>query len=701
MSKFIGALTNLSVKKDIVSDVASKPNLEMMGNEVNSMFVRDVKSFTSVPVDKRVMAEKPKPPDINKESNFVPRTVPKAKDGDSVFVFSDLIAQSTGKKEYEISQKGHSARNVSHETGSDGTKVTRWDGVNQEKTAYIAEAKDKGNTLEISSSGKNGEFEANTKITREGFGATKETVTVKNNKTGTESSYTVEARGGDEKQTGFARNSEGTVTKYSLEKSRGIVNSETVRTEFIDGGIEMRETVKEMEHMINTLAHFSDTSMEEMVKLDFTEKEAIETLAKNIKEGKISTAKIKKEIYEENQYLTSMWDDGSLLELIEQEFALSLDDKNKPVFSRSKKIYDKEGNLTGEEEEETFYRKGQGEGERERVIVRRTYEFIEDERVQTGEEEFIDFFPGKGKKNLQFTRTYFHSGKKFYQRTDRIEKGDVSEEYRDLSDIMETGRKLLFARLLEGKAGEISIRHHRVIFYSSIETEEKEFRATIYKTIENPGVMLMRMDLPAGYSSVLPLWVITVFSGDEINTQYLFEGSKDATFIDRYDRTNSYHSFRGTLKGEELSREILREASGFQHYQDDEAGKKIIGEERSHLEYKFSDKAWGVFNIQTPGWLDQYSPPKWMKKDKETSLAEMLESIIYFLFKYLAHENSHRREVALEKRNTFIPIIASGKGSLEILLGQKFGIDLVFLLWEMLNIVGYAEDKEQFVRIKV
>jgi len=700
MSKYdIGKLIGTGIKTDIIRGSASEPTLEMMGKEVNTLMGRDNKYFSPVPARTDNIKSYRPLPDIKTESSLVPRSIPEERE-DS-FVFSDVVAQSSTSQEYDLSQKGHSLKSVSQEKSLDGSTNTKWEGVNQEKTSYTATAKEYGNRVEIKARGTKGEFESTVKITKDADGAKREEVEVKNNKTGTETTYSVETRGSDEKQRGTVRNFQGNHKTYELEKSGGQVVRETVRTDFFEGCIEIRETKRDIEKMINTLYHFSDKNMEDLVGLDFTEKEAIELIARNIKEGKISSAKIKEEIFQKDEGLTSIWDEGSLLELIEQEYSLSLDQKNQPLCSRSKKIYDKEGNLTGEEEEESFYRSGDGEVERERVIVRRTYRFEEDKRIQTGEEEFIDFFPISRKKNLQFTRTYFQNGKKNYQRTDRIEQGDVSDEYRDLSEIMETGRKLLFARLLEGKSREISIRHHRDIFYTSIETEEREIRNTVYKSLQNPSVLLMRVDPQQGFSEILPLWIITSASKDEINTQYLFEGVKDSTFIDRFDKTTSYHIFRGRLKDEELEGEILRGASGVQNNLDEEIIKKIRGENRSDLEYKFADKADSAFQVQTAPWLEMNTSPGWKKKDSEASASEMIEIINYLLIKYFDTANKPRRDMALEKRHSFLPLIVTGGAGLDLLLGQKFGLDLIFLTWEMLNITGYPEGKDRFAGIKV
>ena len=701
MSKFnIGKLMTGGLKADIVSAGTAEPNLEMMGKTVNTLFGRDNKSLSPVPARTSNIKSYRPLPDINKEASLVPKSVPRAVDNQSTFAFSDVLAQSTTRQEFETSQNGHSLKNVTQNTGPDGTTRTEWQGVNQEKTSYTASAKQEGSNVEIKARGGKGEFESTASVTKGADGTRRESVNIKNNRAGTETTYRVETKGSTEKHKGTTRNFQGNHKTYECEKSRGQIVKETTRTDFSEGCVEIRETVKDMEKMIDTLYHFSEKHMEEFVGINVTEKEAIALIAKNIKEGKVSTAKIKEEIFGMDEF--SLLGEGALLELIEQEFSLSLDKENNPVSSRSKKIYDKEGNLTGEEEEETFYRSGEGKGsDRENVIVRRTYKFEDDKRIQTGEEQFIDFFPISKKKNLQYTRTYFESGKKVYQRTDRIQKGDVSEEYKDLSEIMDTGKKLLFARLLQGKAEEMSIRHHRDVFYSSIETEEREIRSTTYKSLSDPSVLLMRVDLVKGYGDLLPLWVITSSSRDEVNTQFFFEGIKDSTFIDRFDKSTSYHIFKGTLKDHELESELLREASKVQNNINDEISLKIRREKRSHLEYKFADKADDTYQVQTSAWLEQYSPIQWMKKDAEMSASEIIEMINHLLVTYLGMENRAKRELALEKRHSFLPIILTGKAGLEMLLGQKFGLDLIFLIWEMLNITGYPEGKDKFARIKV
>ncbi|HPZ07389.1 MAG TPA: hypothetical protein PL110_04700, partial [Candidatus Eremiobacteraeota bacterium] len=389
------------------------------------------------------------------------------------------------------------------------------------------------------------------------------------------------------------------------------------------------------------------------------------------------------------------------LELIEQEQSLSLDSNKNPVCFRKTKIYDKEGNITGEEEEESFYRSEEDNGDRQHVIIRRTYKFINEEKIQTDEEEFIDCFPLSRQKNIQFSKTYFQYGKRIHKRTDRIQQGDIREEYKDLSTIAETGIKLLFARLLEGGSQEISIRHHGDIFYDTIETEDKEIRCTVYKSTRRPSCLLMRVDLLKGYNITLPLWVLVSASYDQVETQFLFEGVKDSTLVDRFDKTTLYHTFRGTLKNEDLKGELLREATRIQTRMDEEARDKLKSEDRSYLEFKFSDRADSLFHVLTPGWIKNNSPSGWMQKNEELSSSEIIENIIYCLIKYLHPDNKLRRESALERKHTFLPLVVSGATGLEAILGQKFGVDLVFLLWEMLNITGYADGKDKFASLKI
>jgi hypothetical protein len=129
--------------------------------------------------------------------------------------------------------------------------------------------------------------------------------------------------------------------------------------------------------------------------------------------------------------------------------------------------------------------------------------------------------------------------------------------------------------------------------------------------------------------------------------------------------------------------------------------QKLRSEQRSHIEMKFSEKANKFFNVQTIAYLKNNSPSNWIKKGDEISISEMSEHIIYCIYRYFNTENNLRRTSALERKHTFLPLVMSGELGLETLLGQKFGLDLVFLLWEMLNLIGHTEGKDRFASIKV
>lgn len=688
----LSKIPGLSVKTDIIGEVHSKPDIKILTAEVSSLFGRDRENLSSVPVSQGEMTVKQKLPDIREETSLVPKDIPKAKDDEFTFA---AVAGFTGKasEKYETTQKGHTIKHCYKDLSSDGTPVTKWEGVNQDKTAYKAEGKETGNTVEISSKGINGEFEGRTELIKENLTDKKETFYIKNNKTGNESTYKIETKGRDEKHTGTLKTSDGDFMTCEIEKSGGKINHETFLTEFEDGGIELRETLYDKENKIKNLSFFSDRETKELTELNLTEREAIEVIAKNLREGRISTAKIKQEISGQD----SMWDEGSLLELIEQEYSFNLDEEKNPVCTRRYKIYDKSGNLTGEDEEQSAYRTREGTGEREYAVIRKSYDFSGEESIQTGEEEYIESFSKN--KDLQFSKTFFQYGKRIYKRTDRIQKGDVSEEYKDLSTIAETGTKLLFARLLEKGSEELNIRHNSHIFYNSIETEDREVRITGYKSQKNPSFSIMRTDLLKGYSNVLPLWILMSSTYDQIETQYLFEGIKDSTVIDRFDKSTLFHKYRGTLRQEELKGEPLKEAAKIQARIDEETVQKLKSEYRSDIEMRFAEKANKFFNIQTMAYLKNNSPSNWIKKGDEISISEMAEHIIYCIYRY--SENTLRRTSALEKKHTFLPLIMSGELGIEALVGQKFGLDLVFLLWEMLNIIGHTEGKDRFASIKI
>jgi len=688
----LSKIPGLSVKTDITGEVHSKPDIKILTAEVSSLFGRDRENLSAVPVSKGEMTVKQKLPDIREETSLVPKDIPKAKDDEFTFA---AVASFTGKasEKYETTQKGHTIKNCYKDLSSDGTPVTKWEGVNQDKTAYKAEGKETENTVEITSRGINGEFEGRAELIKENLTEKKETLYIKNNKTGNESTYTIETKGRDEKHRGTLKTPDGDFMTCEIEKSGGKITRETFLTEFEDGGIELRETLHDKEQKIKNLSFFSDRETKELTELNLTEREAIEVIARNLREGRISTAKIKQEISAHD----SIWDEGSLLELIEQEYSFAIDEEKNPVCTRKNKIYDKSGNLTGEEEEQTAYRTREGTGEREYAVIRKSYDFSGEERIQTGEEEYIESFSKK--KDLQFSKTFFQYGKRIYKRTDRIQKGDVSEEYKDLSTIAETGTKLLFARLLEKGSEELNIRHNSHIFYNSIETEEREVRVTGYKSQKNPSFSIMRTDLLKGYSNVLPLWILMSSTYDQIETQYLFEGIKDSTVIDRFDKSTLFHKYRGTLRQEELKGEPLKEVAKIQARIDEETVQKLRSEYRSDLEMKFAEKANKFFNIQTIAYLKNNSPSNWIKKGDEISISEMAEHIIYCIYRYC--ENTLRRASALEKKHTFLPLIISGELGIEALTGQKFGLDLVFLLWEMLNIIGHTEGKDRFASIKI
>ncbi|MEQ8221208.1 MAG: hypothetical protein ABRQ37_02820 [Candidatus Eremiobacterota bacterium] len=688
----LSKIPGLSVKTDITGEVHSKPDIKILTAEVSSLFGRDRENLSAVPVSKGEMTVKQKLPDIREETSLVPRDIPKAKDDEFTFA---AVASFTGKasEKYETTQKGHTIKNCYKDLSSDGTPVTKWEGVNQDKTTYKAEGKETENTVEITSRGINGEFEGRTELIKENLTDKKETLYIKNNKTGNESTYTIETKGRDEKHRGTLKTSDGDFMTCEIEKSGGKITRETFLTEFEDGGIELRETLHDKEQKIKNLSFFSDRETKELTELNLTEREAIEVIARNLREGRISTAKIKQEISAHD----SIWDEGSLLELIEQEYSFAVDEEKNPVCTRRNKIYDKSGNLTGEDEEQTAYRTREGTGEREYSVLRKSYDFSGEERIQTGEEEYIESFSKK--KDLQFSKTFFQYGKRIYKRTDRIQKGDVSEEYKDLSTIAETGTKLLFARLLEKGSEELNIRHNSHIFYNSIETEEREVRITQYKSQKNPSFSIMRTDLLKGYSNVLPLWILMSSTYDQIETQYLFEGIKDSTVLDRFDKSTLFHKYRGTLRQEELKGEPLKEVAKIQARIDEETVQKLRSEYRSDIEMRFAEKANKFFNIQTIAYLKNNSPSNWIKKGDEISISEMTEHIIYCIYRY--GENTLRRTSALEKKHTFLPLIISGELGIEALVGQKFGLDLVFLLWEMLNIIGHTEGKDRFASIKI
>ncbi len=688
----LSKIPGLSVKTDITGEAHSKPDIKILTAEISSLFGRDRENLSAVPVSKGEMTVKQKLPDIREETSLVPKDIPKAKDDEFTFA---AVASFTGKasEKYETTQKGHTIKNCYKDLSSDGTPVTKWEGVNQDKTAYKAEGKETENTVEITSRGINGEFEGRAELIKENLTEKKETLYIKNNKTGNESTYTIETKGRDEKHRGTLKTPDGDFMTCEIEKSGGKITRETFLTEFEDGGIELRETLHDKEQKIKNLSFFSDRETKELTELNLTEREAIEVIARNLREGRISTAKIKQEISAHD----SIWDEGSLLELIEQEYSFAIDEEKNPVCTRKNKIYDKSGNLTGEEEEQTAYRTREGTGEREYAVIRKSYDFSGEERIQTGEEEYIESFSKK--KDLQFSKTFFQYGKRIYKRTDRIQKGDVSEEYKDLSTIAETGTKLLFARLLEKGSEELNIRHNSHIFYNSIETEEREVRVTGYKSQKNPSFSIMRTDLLKGYSNVLPLWILMSSTYDQIETQYLFEGIKDSTVIDRFDKSTLFHKYRGTLRQEELKGEPLKEVAKIQARIDEETVQKLRSEYRSDLEMRFAEKANKFFNIQTIAYLKNNSPSNWIKKGDEISISEMTEHIIYCIYRYC--ENTLRRASALEKKHTFLPLIISGELGIEALTGQKFGLDLVFLLWEMLNIIGHTEGKDRFASIKI
>jgi hypothetical protein len=90
-----------------------------------------------------------------------------------------------------------------------------------------------------------------------------------------------------------------------------------------------------------------------------------------------------------------------------------------------------------------------------------------------------------------------------------------------------------------------------------------------------------------------------------------------------------------------------------------------------------------------------------MDKNKDICVAEVMENINYNIIKYFETENKMRRESSLDRRHTFLPIIISAESGLEILLGYKYGMDIIFLLWEMLNIVGQAEGEDRFASVKI